>query len=395
MLKFVFILTIILSSVAFTPYAFGQDLKKATWLETATVVYDQKLSKSVTATITLQSINNNEIQIPDDLMKKILSHKEIVFVSISNEGECVMGVSDDKQCIMINFDLVALKKDGGINVVHTDGKSISDDLISDLNKTFGTHAKFHSVWIDSSSGKESFESTMPGHGGGMVTVAYTMPKYESNVMFQHLTNSLISHEIKSAGGFYDVAEKLADKSESIVSVTIVQDQKMPLMMLTVSHNYSGLDDISQINPLHFFDIDELQRTEYFKDLFVPLNSIIQVVIFPETPSKIEAVNIKKIQELTTVQDVSEKGWFFVSTSYDKIDARFLFGGEKNVSADELIMKVKPEISSNEQFSVEDIRIGDQNDEGQNDEGQYAILAIIIIAAIGAAIFYLKGYKPSH
>ena len=137
-------------------------------------------------------------------------------------------------------------------------------------------------------------------------------------------------------------------------------------------------------------LGSLQRTEYFKELFVPLNSIIQIVIFPETPSKIEAVNIKKIQELTTVQDVSEKGWFFVSTSYDKIDARFLFGGEKNVSADELIMKVKPETSSNEQFSVEDIRVGDQN-----DEGQYAILAIIIVAAIGAALFYLKGYKRSH
>ena len=92
----------------------------------------------------------------------------------------------------------------------------------------------------------------------------------------------------------------------------------------------------------------------------------------------------------TITDLREKGWFFVSTSYDKIDARFLFGGEKNVSADELIMKVKPETSSNEQFSVEDIRVGDQN-----DEGQYAILAIIIVAAIGAALFYLKGYKRSH
>ena len=33
-------------------------------------------------------------------------------------------------------------------------------------------------------------------------------------------------------------------------------------------------------------------------------------------------------------------------------------------------------------------------DNENDS-QYVILAVIVIAAIGAALFYLKGYKRNH
>jgi hypothetical protein len=46
---------------------------------------------------------------------------------------------------------------------------------------------------------------------------------------------------------------------------------------------------------------------------------------------------------------------------------------------------------NDSFSTENINIRIQNTEGE----QYAILAVIIIVAIGAAIFYLKGYKRNR
>ena len=42
------------------------------------------------------------------------------------------------------------------------------------------------------------------------------------------------------------------------------------------------------------------------------------------------------------------------------------------------------------FLIDNINVRVQNTEGE----QYIILAAIIIAAIGAAIFYLKGYKRS-
>ena len=69
--------------------------------------------------------------------------------------------------------------------------------------------------------------------------------------------------------------------------------------------------------------------------------------------------------------------------------------EKNVSADELVMTVKPEISMNDNFSVENIQVNQQNDGEQNGGEQYAVLIVIIVAAIGAVLFYLKGYKRKN
>ena len=67
--KSVFLLTIILSSVVFTPFAFGQEFKKATWLENASIIYDQAYSKSIISSITFETINNQEIKIPDKLIE--------------------------------------------------------------------------------------------------------------------------------------------------------------------------------------------------------------------------------------------------------------------------------------------------------------------------------------
>ena len=115
-----------------------------------------------------------------------------------------------------------------------------------------------------------------------------------------------------------------------------------------------------------------------------------MLIFPIEPSKINSVETNVIEKLESIEDVSEKGWFFASTSYDKIDARFLFGTEKSVSANELVMTVQPETSVNDDFSVNSIQVNQQSD-GE----QYAVLVVIIVAAIGAAIFYLKGYKRNR
>ena len=39
--------------------------------------------------------------------------------------------------------------------------------------------------------------------------------------------------------------------------------------------------------------------------------------------------------------------------------------------------------------------GDINVETGDSEGQYAVLVGIIVAAVAAAIFYMKGYKKKH
>jgi hypothetical protein len=82
-----------------------------------------------------------------------------------------------------------------------------------------------------------------------------------------------------------------------------------------------------------------------------------------------------------------------------IDLRFLFGESKTVLAKELLVETAPWDMKSEMtlYSVENIEkeITEEKIPEANDQSQYAILALIILVGIGAAIFYLKGYKPKH
>jgi hypothetical protein len=147
-----------------------------------------------------------------------------------------------------------------------------------------------------------------------------------------------------------------------------------------------------INPLDFLGVNTLERSKHFENIFVPLNSVVQVVVFPESPSQINSVRTNVLTELASVEDVSKAGWFFTSTSPDSIDARFLFGTTNTISADELVMELGSWDIQNtsDSFAVEKINV-----DTVDAEGQYAVLVAIIVAAIAAAIFYLKGYKKKH
>ena len=393
MLKSVFLLGVVLSLVVFTPLAFGQDLQKAALLENITIIYDQSASKSVIASVTLETVNNNAILIPDTLLDKLSSHDDIRFVVFTNMGECVMGVSSDEQCIMIKFNLETIKGDGGINMVQTNAKAIGDELISDLNNMLNLNAKFHSIWVEGGGSTDAASMSEFNTVGGTVSATYTMPKQETNILFSNLTELILAQEIKNSGGFYEVARQLASQPGSTISVIITQDEERPLFLFKVSNEYKDrADNISVINPLGFFDISELERSELFEDYFVPLNSVVRVIISPENPTQVDTIKSNVITKLTNVEDLSQTGWFFSSTSYDMIDARFLFGEATFVSADKLVMELGPRDAQNENdfFSVQDIRVGDQN-----PNEQYIILAVIIVVAIGAALFYLKGYKRNH
>ena len=168
-------------------------------------------------------------------------------------------------------------------------------------------------------------------------------------------------------------------------------QDVPMMIFKISTVYEEyLDDISVISPLDYLGVNEIERSKHFADKFVPLNSVIQVIIVPENPAKVNAVNTGIITKLDSVEDLGEEGWFFTSTSYDAIDVRFLFGTSDVVTADDLVMEIGTwDIQAGEDsFSTENIIVRAENTEGE----QYIILTAIIIAAVGAAVFYLKGYK---
>jgi len=402
-----------LSSVVFTPFAFGQELQKSTWLESASIVYDQKFSKSIQKSIAFETLNNNEIQFSDEFIEKMMSYDEIRYVFFTNMEECVMGVPLDQQCIMLGLSLDLLKGDLGINAIHENGGRIADELITDINNAFDMNAEFHSIFLEM-DGQNQSPAGSDMSTPRTVSVVFTLPREESNNVFTKLSEQLINPQLRESGGFYDVAKEMSKNQSAVITAgMILQGNATPMMLFKVMHiergeiglveNESGdlvLEyqysvegfDISTINPLASLGIDKLERSKHFADHFVPLNSVVQVIVLPENPSKVDTINTNIIPKLDSVEDLVEKGWFFTSTSYNTIDARFLFGTADAVTADELVMEIGASNiqSGNDSFSTETINIKTQNTEGE----QYIILAVIVIAAIGAAIFYLKGYKRS-
>ena len=103
MYKIIIILIIFAIFIQSQNEAQGQEPKLATFQEISQVIIDKQLSNNVTAAITLQSSSNQEIRIPTELLKRIHDSERVLAVIITNEEQCVLGVSIDEACVMINF----------------------------------------------------------------------------------------------------------------------------------------------------------------------------------------------------------------------------------------------------------------------------------------------------
>ena len=104
-----------------------------------------------------------------------------------------------------------------------------------------------------------------------------------------------------------------------------------------------------ISPLDFVGVENISRSKIFTDEFLPLNSIIQVLIFSEDNLQVKSVNSNVIEKLQQLADVQENGWFFMSKSGKHIDARYLFGVESSASKNDLVFSIGD-------YSVDDIEI---------------------------------------
>ena len=138
---------IMLGTLFLIPYADGQEFEKATLQETLTILYDQKFSNSIITSIGIETTNNNEIRIPEIVLDKINANEKIRSVVFTNSGECVIGVTSEEQCIMINFDYQQLKGDGGIRMVQDSARNMGNEIIDELNTTLGIETEFHSTFI--------------------------------------------------------------------------------------------------------------------------------------------------------------------------------------------------------------------------------------------------------
>lgn len=364
-----------------TSDTFADQARLATYHEVAQVFVDQKISNNVTASISLQTTSIQEFQIPPELDAKIRNSTDIVGIIITNENQCILGIQD-QICVMINT-----KRESGKGIIEVQDKAreIGNAYIEDINKAFGLNTKFHSVFVhyDDSSNK-ALETSGQISGAGTISTVYTAQVQSTDYMFNKISAILIPAQIRSMGGFFDVAQGLAKDDSSRMSFTILPREHDYVMQLKVSEKYPNTaKEAKEIDTLRLFKVDEIRKSNYFAGGFFPLNSLIHLVILPadDTVKIHTSTNVLDAIEKnnqTIPADVTESGWFFNSKSGSKIEAMYLFGDEFSVKRQDLVITLG-----------EEEEIKDASAPGATE--MYVLIGIGVAAA-GAAVYYLKGFR---
>jgi hypothetical protein len=231
-----------------TNYAYSQEASLATFQETAQVLIDKSRSQNVTASITLQSTNVQEIKIPPELEKKIRENERITSVIITNQKQCILGVVDDA-CIMINVkrDL----SDKGIIEIQDSTKALSELFIDEINQAFDTEAQFHSTFVHSDDEiNRALETSGAVSGRGIVSAVYTMPMEDTSSMYEKISAILIAKAIRDSGGFYESAKNLSSEDNAKVAFSIIPLDNNSLLQLKLSVDYpQAASNLTKLAPL--------------------------------------------------------------------------------------------------------------------------------------------------
>lgn len=359
-------------------FSYSQDASLATFQETAQVLIDKR-TQEITSSITLQSTSIQEIKIPSELEEKIRNNPRITSVIITNEDQCILGVFD-QSCIIINVSRDPTDK--GVIEIQDSTKELANQFIDDINQAFDTKSKFHSVFIHSDDElNRALETSGAVSGRGIVSAVYTMPMEDSDSMYEKISAILIPKIIRDGNGFYETAKNLSSEDNSKVTFSIIPLENNSLLQLKLSATFSEGSEITKIEPLKFLSTNELKRSEYFSSGFYPLNSIFQIVILANEPLAISNVSgdliPTQIIDGEKIPKEFTKGWVFDPDGGEKIQGKFIFGRDSSITNKDL------------EFSLADN--SQQKQESSFDES-IVILVIIIVGGIGAAVYFLKGYK---
>jgi hypothetical protein len=382
MLKIIFTIMLIIFIGISANQTYAQEIGLSTFQESAQVIIDNKISQKTIASITLQSSNIQEIKIPLEFEQKIRDNKRIQAIVITNENNCVLGITD-QSCILINIE--RNPDDAGINAIQDSTKKIGESFIGEINEIFDTNAEFFQVFIHTSAeSNKALDTSGIISGTGTISAVYTMPMEDTHSMYGKMSSMLLSKQIRESNGFYNIARNLSTEENAKMSFSIIPTESRTISQLKVSANnpIEKSETGTKINPLEFFKIKDISRSEYFSTGNYPLNSIFQIIILSNFETNVSNVkgNIIPTQKIDGIEipiEVTKKGWIFDPKEGEQIQGKYIFGETTTVYENEL------------KFSLGGNNI--QSKEIELDES-IIVVGIISIISIGAAIFYLKGYK---
>ena len=366
-------------------HVYSQEIRLATFQETAQIIIDKTISEKITASITLQSTSTQEITIPPELEQKIRENNRISTVTLTNQDQCILGV-DNESCILINVKRDSA--DSNFLEIQNSTLKISDTLIDEINEVFDTKAELHSTFIHTNDQSNvALETSGVISGKGTVSAVYTMPMEDTSSMYEKISGMLIPKTIRDSGGFYEIGQNLSTQEDSKMTFSIIPSENKSLLQLRVSVDHMEIaSDITEVNPLEFFGIENLGRSDYFSTGFYPLNSIIQIVILSPEETGVSNVNgnvleTQMVDNEKIPTDITKNGWIFDPEEGKRIQGKYIFGEKMSIDKDELI------------FSLGEDKKTIENPVKKTDvDESIVVVGIITIVAISAAIFYLKGYK---
>jgi len=334
------------------------ELEQHSLKEHLQIIIDQREFKN-RISVVLMSKNPSDIQLPDNI-EAISSNPNIFSMTITNEFACAP-TQIDKACVIIEVE-----RDGlGDNLaeIKKNAREMADKIVADGVIIFAT--EFYSITFQPKGGLSVDEAKRLGEKGEVAKVVYTIHKQPTDQLFTALTTMLLSNDIRTSGGFYNIAEKLSENYFSTFSVVMTPLENDMLRELHISllcsneirelvnceRLYSELipgvqegtidEQIARgyVSPLDFIQVENISRSKIFSDEFLPLNSVIQVMILSEEDLQVKSVNSNVIENLQTLGDIQENGWFFISESGKKIDGRYIFGQESSVSKNDLAFSI--------------------------------------------------------
>jgi len=357
MSKFLIILLLLVGSSLFAVEAFALEveiqkesdriIESRGWLtpeihsyqEQFQIIIDQVNSKS-RLSIGILSTHPNDIMFPD-YIEAISSNPRILSFTLTNQFACSPNHTE-RGCVMIELAREGLGDN--LEEIKKNSREMADKIVGKGVIIFS--AEFDSVTLQP---KTSFD------GKKMIVsqVLYTTNKQTTDNLFSALSTMLISSSIREAGGFYDNAEKLSKHYFSDFTVSFVPLEKNALRSLHISLTCSSEDPVlpdcpghfddmfasGEVNPLELLQIENINRSGIFADEFLPLSSIIQVMIFSEDGLQVKNVNSGVIEKLEHLGNLQENGWFFTSMSGKKIDGRYIFAAESSASKNDLIFSI--------------------------------------------------------
>ena len=383
MLKIIFLITLIMIFGISINEIYSENIQLATFQETAQLIIDNKISENTTVSITLLSSNIQEIIFPTELEEKIRENGRIQAIILTNQNNCVLGVYD-QSCIIINIE--RNPNDKGIDAIQESTKRIADLYIDEINQVFDTNAEFFQVFIHTDD-KTNQQLKTSGiiSGQGIIAAVYTMPMEDTDSMYGKLSSTLLSKPIRDGEGFYNIAKTLSNEDNAKMSFSLIPSDTKSLLQLRLSvekPNEIEENLSAEINPLKFFNIKNLERSDYFSSGNYPLNSLFQIVILSNEETTVsnvrgDVIETKMIDGIKIPNQITKEGWIFDPNEGEQIQGKYIFGERTSINENEL------------KFSLGEDNI--QYDKLEFDESTITII-IIVIVSLGVAAFYLKGYK---